>query len=95
MRVQLPFEGGELKFMGATPAADKRFKYVWEAQENRTDIDIGQGITIPTKKGWEYLWTMFKQEELIEPKVKIPVPHIAFVAKLPPGDANFQQVLGF
>lgn len=93
--VSMFFDPGELKFIGATVADEGRFRYTFDASENRQNIDIGEGITIPSKRGHEYLWTMYRKKELTQPKVVIPIPHIAFVAKLPPGSADFSAELGF
>lgn len=60
-----PFRGfaaGELLFAGAYGSrrgiiGDWEITYRWAASENQTDISIGNGLfTVPTKKGWEYLW---------------------------------------
>lgn len=100
---EVQFDDGELMFMGAAPTGkevwkDGRFVYKWEASANRGEISLGNGldgeIKVPGKKGWEYLWMMFKKKELTTPPVAIPVPHIAFVAKLQESK-TFAQVLGF
>lgn len=104
--VEIPFEDGELKFLGASPTGDSLIASggqgrngKFEASENQVNINMGNGldgpINVPSKKGFEHLWTMFQKKELTTPKVAIPVPHIAFVAKLPPGETAFAAVLGF
>jgi len=77
---------------------DGKFVYKFEASQNRDEISLGNGldgeIKVRNKKGHEYVWTMFKTKELTTPVAKVPVPHIAFVAKLQESK-NFDAVLGF
>lgn len=99
-RVAIEFQAGELMFMGASPTTDGRFKYDWDASENRKDItsaeyiDGNPPLKIADKKGHQILWTLYKQKELTKPPVKIGVPRAAFVATIA-YDENFETILGF
>lgn len=47
---------------------------------NRTDIDAGGGITVPAKKGWEYLWVTTK--EAVDAGRKVVIPEAAYVEQV-------------
>jgi hypothetical protein len=59
----LTFAAGELLFLGASGSA--RGDDSWEvtfrfaASPNATNLSIG-GLTVPAKKGWEYMWVQYK-----------------------------------
>jgi hypothetical protein len=48
-------------------------------RENQTNIVVGD-ITVPAKKGWEYLWISYK--EAIDAGRKVLVPQAAYVEKV-------------
>lgn len=63
------WEPGELLFMGATGSRrGKTAKDKWEVtfrfavSMNATDISISETITIPEKKGWDYLWVKYADD---------------------------------
>ena len=59
----LTFAEGELLFLGASGSA--RGDDSWEvtfrfaASPNATNLSVG-GLTVPAKKGWEYMWVQYK-----------------------------------
>ena len=61
------FDTGTTMFIGAsgnTKDASKTvvtFKFV--TQEHRTNITICDGLVVPSKKAWEYLWVSYKNVE--------------------------------
>lgn len=59
------FSAGEVMFLGATGTArgqdDWEITFRFAAQKNRTGLDIN-GMTVD-KKGWEYLWVRYQEEE--------------------------------
>ncbi len=62
------FKVGEVLFLGAS--GSKRGKEDWEvtfrfaAKPNREDFAVAGGtITVPSCKGWEYLWLRFESKE--------------------------------
>lgn len=100
------FEAGELRFLGykASTSFTIRGTGVWEISYeflfsgNRDAFELTTGsasIIVKSKKGHEYLWVMYKKEELTgDVKAAIEVPEVAFVSKLYE-EANFAQELGF
>ena len=80
------FPAGEVQFMGAT--GTKRDEEKWEitfrfAQSpNRTDIDIGGVITVPTKLGWHYLWVRYADTEDDTAKRIVKRPVAAYVERV-------------
>lgn len=91
-QVSVQFEAGELRFDGAAPADAGKITYRWEASENATQIEISSGLTVGSKKGHQYLWVKFKNEESRDNLVQ--VPQFAYVATIYE-EADFRAVLGF
>lgn len=58
------FDTCELLFLGAqgSGALDKppRATFRFAAEKNKTDIYISSNLTVPAKKGWEYLWVAYE-----------------------------------
>jgi hypothetical protein len=84
------FAAGELLFTGAS--GNKRGRGDWEIafsfdfSANTTSIDVG-GITVSSKKGWEYLWVYYRTEEDTTAKSLVQKPHAVYVEKVyPEGD---------
>lgn len=79
------FSAGEVLFLGA--AGTKRGDDDWEigyrfsALPNLTDIVIGD-ITVPSKKGWEYIWVLFDDEQDTSAEKKVQRPRAAYVEKV-------------
>jgi hypothetical protein len=84
--VQLTFAVGEALFLGAS-GGKRRSENDWEigfrfaASPNATNLTIGS-ITVPSKKGWEYLWVRYEdaEDETAQAIVKRPVA--AYVEKV-------------
>jgi len=79
------FAAGEVLFLGATGSIRRGEK--WEitfrfaASQNRTSIKVGD-ITVPSKKGWEYLWVKYAEHEDEDAKTLVQQPVAAFVEKV-------------
>jgi len=79
------FAAGEVLFLGATGSVRRGEK--WEitfrfaASQNRTNITIGD-ITVPSKKGWEYLWVKYAEQEDEEAKTLVQQPVAAYVERV-------------
>lgn len=61
--------------------------------ENQTSFDVGD-ITVPTKDGWEYLWTRYKKIESADTTNIIPDVRHVYVEKVAI-DEDFDTLLGF
>jgi len=95
---QAPFRGwaaGEILFEGA--AGSKRGEEDWQipfhfaASRNKQNVKIGY-ITIPSKKGWEYLWVAYADVEQANEGVLVKHPLYAVVEKLYE-DGDFTKLL--
>lgn len=83
-----PFRGmetGETLFRGARGgkrgAEDWEISFRFAAKENQTDVVIGD-ITVPSVKGWEYLWIYYELTEHGDPKKLLSTPVCAYVEKV-------------
>jgi len=83
-----PFKGfaaGEVLFLGASGAkrgdGDWEITYHFAASPNKTGITIGD-ITNIEKKGWEYLWVLYWDEEDTDAKVLVKRPKFVYVEKV-------------
>jgi len=83
-----PFKGcaaGECLFLGAS--GSKRGDGDWEigfkfaASPNKTNLTVGD-ITVPAKKGWEYLWVRYEDKEDANAKILVKRPLSAHVEKV-------------
>ncbi len=76
---------GECLFLGAS--GSKRGDGDWEiafrfaASPNRTNINVG-GITVPAKKGWEYMWVRYADAEDADSKTLVKRPIAVYVEKV-------------
>ena len=76
---------GECLFLGAS--GSKRGTDKWEinfrfaASPNKTNIIVGD-ITVPAKKGWEYLWVRYADAEDETAKAIVKKPVAAYVEKV-------------
>lgn len=74
---------GECLFMGAQGSQrnqdDFELTFNFSVQPNGTSIVVGE-ITGIAKKGWEYLWVMYKEE--VNQKVKVKTPWAVYVEKV-------------
>jgi len=79
------FSGGEVLFLGASGSIRRGEK--WEltlrfaASQNRTNINVGS-ITVPSKKGWEYLWVRYTEHEDKTAKMLVQQPIAAYVEQV-------------
>jgi hypothetical protein len=92
------FAAGELLFLGAQGqrrgSKDWQVTFSFDASSNQTNVAIGTGsfkITVPSVKGWEYLWVKWgtvKHETL---PIMVPFPVQACVAQIYP-ESDFSQL---
>lgn len=98
----LGFAAGEILFLGGTGQGDiplvngQRVKpigvtFKFAASENRQNFKVGE-ITVPSKKGWEYLWV--KYEKVEDAGFVFPIPVHAYVEKIYE-EISFRQLFGF
>jgi len=78
------FAAGELLYMGCTGTYTNNgyweLTHKFAASPNETAIDVGGGITVPDKKGWEYLWVGYDPDTVVN-KV-LMVPKVAYVQQV-------------
>ena len=102
--VWLGFAEGEVLYMGSTGDGDvplasgARVKPIpivhkYAASENVTALAVGD-MTVPTKKGFEYLWVRYKQIESADAKNLIPKPVHAYVERVYE-KVDFAALFGF
>ncbi len=83
--VTLPFEKGEVLFLGA--AGSKRGDDPWEiafafaGSPNVTSVSVGD-ITIAAKEGWHYLWCRYQAAEDTTNKLLVMKPVMAIVERV-------------
>jgi hypothetical protein len=86
----LGFQQGELLFYGGEGEKERptvrgqrtkpvQVQLTFHASENRTDIKIGETpegsvMTVPSKRGWEYLWCRYMNLEQGSPPITVPTP---------------------
>ncbi len=103
---QIEFPTGELRYLStrATTSFTRSGIGVWEISysmmhaKNRTQIKLADGsagIIIPEKKGHEYLWCMYRKENLTGSyKATIETPECAFIAQMYESE-DFKSILKF
>jgi hypothetical protein len=78
------FAAGELLFLGATGQCrdGEAWSVTWRfaVGENETDVEICDGLTIASKKAWEYLWVTY--QETIAADEYLLTPYDAFVERV-------------
>jgi hypothetical protein len=100
----LGFAEGEVLYMGSTGDGDvplacgARVKPIpithkFAASENVTALVVGD-MTVPSKKGFEYLWVRYKQIESPDTTNLIPKPVHAYVERVYE-KVNFATLFGF
>lgn len=57
-----------------------RFTFKFSSMPNRVNIDIGNGITVPFKAGWDYLWVGYQPKQ-VGTKI-LQVPNAAYVEQI-------------
>jgi len=91
----LSFAEGEVLFLGASgsPRGDDSWEITlrFAASPNATDIPVG-GITVPGKKGWEYLWVQYKDAKDTNAKCIVKKPKRVIVDRV--YDAGDFSLLG-
>jgi len=83
-----PFKGlaaGECLFLGASGSmragGDWEITFKFAGSPNRSNIAIGD-ITVPAKKGWEYLWVKYSEQEDSAANAIVQRPVAAYVEKV-------------
>jgi hypothetical protein len=95
--VQLTFAAGEALFLGAS-GGKRKSENDWEigfrfaGSPNATNLSIGT-ITVPSKKGWEYLWVRYDDAEDTAAQTIVKKPIAAYVEKV--YDEGDFSALGF
>ena len=76
---------GECLFLGASGSmragGDWEITFKFAGSPNRTNIRVGD-ITVPSKKGWEYLWVKYSEQEDTAAKAIVQRPVAAYVEKV-------------
>jgi len=79
------FAAGEVLFLGATGSVRRgerwEITFRFAASQNRTNINVG-GITVPSKKGWEYLWVKYAEQEDTAAQTLVQQPVAAYVERV-------------
>lgn len=78
------FDAGELLYLGCNGTYTNQgyweLTHKFAASPNELNIDVGGGITVPDKKGWEYLWVGYDPDVVVN-KV-LMVPKVAYVQQV-------------
>lgn len=78
---------GEGLLVGASGSSrdDGRWEleYRWAGAPNKTNIDVGNGITVSSKRGWDYLWLMYEDQQDDSYRI-VPKPIGAYVSQVYP-----------
>lgn len=93
-----PFYGfatGEVRYLGATAnySQEKRWNinHKFAVAENEVNIIIGNGITVPAKGGWEYLWVAYEPKQVGNLLLSLPVA--AYVERVfDPGNFRLLEI---
>ncbi len=76
---------GECLFLGASGSkrgdGDWEISFKFAGSPNKTNLTIGD-ITVPAKKGWEYLWVRYEDKEDAAAKILVKHPLSAHVNKV-------------
>ena len=79
------FAPGEVLFLGASGSKTGinhwEIAYKFAASPNVTNLDVG-GITVASKKGWEYLWVRFRDADDGAAKTLVKRPTAAYVERV-------------
>ncbi|MCG3179669.1 MAG: hypothetical protein BIFFINMI_02010 [Phycisphaerae bacterium] len=85
---------GECLFLGASGSkrgdGDWEISFKFAASPNKTNITVGD-ITVPAKKGWEYLWVRYEDKEDANAKILVKRPLSAHIEKVY-SDGDFSQL---
>lgn len=98
----ITYDPGELRFLfhRAKTSVTRAGTGVWELtyamadSENRANVDIGEGITIPSIRGHQYLSVVYKKKTITNPATTIEVPEMALVSTMYE-EEDFFAKLGF
>lgn len=75
---------GECLFVGASGQGGNdgswSITYKFKEQPNQTDIEICDGLTVPEKQGWDYLWVYY--ESITDGNMLVEVPAAAYVEQV-------------
>lgn len=81
------FSRGEVMFGGAKASSKRKepgiveVTYEFDAESNATNLTVGQ-ITVPSKKGWEYLWVRYEPKVDAAAKRLVKQPSSAHVERM-------------
>lgn len=90
---------GQVLFTGArgripNTGRNQEITLGFAVSEDSVNLNVGQGIVVPFKGAWEYLWIKFKKDPLANAFVE--VPDLAFVSQLyQPADFAALNNMGF
>jgi hypothetical protein len=81
------FSAGELLYLGSqfqyrADKLDYEITSRFAVSENRTSIDVGGVITVPSKEGWDYLWVSYIREPDSTGQYIKVVPNLAHVERV-------------
>lgn len=89
------FDAGSVLFLGITgsskPGSRFSITYKFAAGENRTQIELADGLTVPSKKAWEYIWCSYADDVNADRRIQLPVA--AYVEKVY-DETNFNALFG-
>jgi hypothetical protein len=90
------FDRGEVLYLGASgqPSPDGQgpkwtVTHKFAAGENELNVAVGNGITVPDKRAWEYLWVAYEEKKV--GNLTLPVPAAAYV-EVVYAEANFANL---
>lgn len=79
------FPAGEVLYLGCTGSLTSQgyweLTHKFACAPNQVSVDVGGGITVAAKKGWEYLWVGYKPDVVGGNKV-LMVPATAYVEQV-------------
>ena len=79
------YAAGEVLFLGASGSkrgeADWEITFRFAASPNRANFNVG-GITVTSKKGWEYMWVRYQDSDDAAAKMVIKKPVAVYIEKV-------------
>jgi len=79
------FDPGEVLFLGASGSrrgdGDWEISFRFSASQNQKNIKVGE-ITVPEKRGWDYLWVQYADDVDDNKKQIVKKPVAAYVEKV-------------
>jgi hypothetical protein len=78
------FEPGEVLYLGASAqysgSGQWEITHKFGVQPNEVNLAVGNGIIVPAKKGWDYLWIGYAKNT--DANVLLNVPNVAYVERV-------------